>query len=61
MNTGQMVQSDPKGVTGLGVQLARWLRTCAKAKETYGGLDKESLVQSGVFLIERSSMPRESV
>ncbi|MQM01466.1 hypothetical protein Taro_034220, partial [Colocasia esculenta] len=43
------------------VQLARRLRTCAKAKKTYGGLDKDSLVQSGVFSVERWSMPRESV
>ncbi|MQL77723.1 hypothetical protein Taro_010139 [Colocasia esculenta] len=37
----------------LQVQPARRLRTCAKAKKTYRGLDKESLVQSGVFPMER--------
>ncbi|MQL77177.1 hypothetical protein Taro_009585, partial [Colocasia esculenta] len=34
-------------------------RTCAKAKETYGGLDKDSLVQSRVFPVERWSKSRE--
>ena len=32
---------------------------CAKAKETHGGLDKESLVQSRVFPVERWSKSRE--
>ncbi|MQL85356.1 hypothetical protein Taro_017868 [Colocasia esculenta] len=32
---------------------------CAKAKKTYGDLDKESLAQSGVFPVERWSMSRE--
>ncbi|MQL89186.1 hypothetical protein Taro_021759 [Colocasia esculenta] len=35
------------------VQPARRLRTCAKAKKTYRGLDKESLAQSRVFPMER--------
>ncbi|MQL94506.1 hypothetical protein Taro_027164 [Colocasia esculenta] len=34
---------------------------CAKAKKTYGGLDKESLAQSGVFPVEKWSMSRECV
>ncbi|MQL90971.1 hypothetical protein Taro_023574 [Colocasia esculenta] len=34
---------------------------CAKAKETYGGLDKKSLIQSGVFPMERWSIPRKLV
>ncbi|MQM20902.1 hypothetical protein Taro_053932 [Colocasia esculenta] len=42
----------PKGVTGFKVQPARRLRTYAKAKKTYGGLDKDFLVQSGVFSVE---------
>ncbi|MQL87510.1 hypothetical protein Taro_020057, partial [Colocasia esculenta] len=33
--------------------------TYAKAKKTYGGLDKESLVQSRVFSVERWSKSRE--
>ncbi|MQM07310.1 hypothetical protein Taro_040148 [Colocasia esculenta] len=43
------------------VQPARRLRTCVKAKKTYRGLDKESLVQSEVFSVERWSKPRENV
>ncbi|MQM15613.1 hypothetical protein Taro_048560 [Colocasia esculenta] len=42
------------------VQPARRLRTCAKAKKTYRGLDKESLTQSRVFPMERWSKSRES-
>ncbi|MQL81451.1 hypothetical protein Taro_013908 [Colocasia esculenta] len=42
------------------VQPARWLRTCAKAKKTYRGLDEESLAQSRVFHMERWSKSRES-
>ncbi|MQL85465.1 hypothetical protein Taro_017991 [Colocasia esculenta] len=38
---------------------ARQQWTFAKAKETYGGLDKESLVWSRVFPTERWSMPRK--
>ncbi|MQM03019.1 hypothetical protein Taro_035789 [Colocasia esculenta] len=45
--------------SGFKVQPARRLRTCAKAKKTYEGLDKDSLVQSGVFPVERWSMPRK--
>ncbi|MQL89274.1 hypothetical protein Taro_021840 [Colocasia esculenta] len=47
-----------EGMTNV-VQPARRLRTCAKAKKTYGGLDKDSLAQSGVFSVERWSMSRE--
>ncbi|MQL71493.1 hypothetical protein Taro_003779 [Colocasia esculenta] len=43
------------------VQPVRRQWTCAKAKKTYGDLDKESLTQSGVFPVERWSMSRESV
>ncbi|MQL97338.1 hypothetical protein Taro_030036 [Colocasia esculenta] len=43
------------------VQPTRRLRTCAKAKNTYGGLDKESLVLSGVFPTKRWSKPKECV
>ncbi|MQL68414.1 hypothetical protein Taro_000677 [Colocasia esculenta] len=43
------------------IQPARRQWTCTKTKETYGGLDKESLAQSGVFPVERWSMPRECV
>ncbi|MQL89306.1 hypothetical protein Taro_021877 [Colocasia esculenta] len=59
-----MLNTDKNSCTALGrvpVKPARRVRTCAIAKETYGGLDKESLVQSGVFPMERWSMPRESV
>ncbi|MQL95779.1 hypothetical protein Taro_028451 [Colocasia esculenta] len=48
-----------KGVTGVKVQPTHRLRTCAKAKKTYGGLDEDSLVQLGVFPVERWSMPRK--
>ncbi|MQM21046.1 hypothetical protein Taro_054078, partial [Colocasia esculenta] len=41
------------------VQPAPRLRTCAKVKKTYEGLDKESLAQSRVFPMERWSMSRE--
>ncbi|MQM21423.1 hypothetical protein Taro_054463 [Colocasia esculenta] len=51
----QMVWRDPK------VQSASRLRTCAKAKKTYGGLDKESLVELRVFPMERWSMSRKCV
>ncbi|MQM21799.1 hypothetical protein Taro_054844 [Colocasia esculenta] len=44
----------------LKVQPARRLRMCAKAKKTYGGLDKESLAQSRVFPMERWFKSRES-
>ncbi|MQM21351.1 hypothetical protein Taro_054390 [Colocasia esculenta] len=44
----------------LKVQPAHRQRTCAKAKKTYEGLDKESLAQSRVFPMERWSMPREN-
>ncbi|MQM00975.1 hypothetical protein Taro_033720 [Colocasia esculenta] len=50
----------PRSVTGFRVQPSRRIRTCAKAKKTYGGLDKESLVQSGVFLVERRVALRPS-
>ncbi|MQL96399.1 hypothetical protein Taro_029072 [Colocasia esculenta] len=56
-----MVRRDHKGVTGFRVQPARRLRTCAKAKKTYGGLDKESLAQSGIFLMERWFMSRKGL
>ncbi|MQL86400.1 hypothetical protein Taro_018932 [Colocasia esculenta] len=62
--SGLVVRSSRGGDFGLSllawpVQPARRLRTCAKAKKTYGGLDKESLAQSRVFLMERSSKSRE--
>ncbi|MQM02061.1 hypothetical protein Taro_034827 [Colocasia esculenta] len=40
---------------------ARRQWTYAKAKKTYGGLDKGFLVQSRVFSVERWSKSRESV
>ncbi|MQM02181.1 hypothetical protein Taro_034940 [Colocasia esculenta] len=48
-------------LSGVRVQQARRLRTCAKAKKTYGGLDKESLAQSRVFSMETWSMLRKCV
>ncbi|MQL94987.1 hypothetical protein Taro_027653 [Colocasia esculenta] len=43
------------------VQPARQQWTCAKAKKTYGGFNKESLAQSRVFPMERWSKSRENV